>query len=70
VAVFAGGVATTKGRESIVWFFGGFLAGPIALIAIAGMPTSLEEAETKAWLAERRKEQEEAKRQRRARGRT
>ena len=34
---FAGAVAEEKGHNGIAWFFGGFLFGPVGLIAAAGL---------------------------------
>ena len=36
-AFYASHVATDKGHNGAAWFFGGFLFGPIALIAAAGL---------------------------------
>ncbi len=37
-AFFTASVAASKECNMISWFIGGFLFGPLALIAIAGMP--------------------------------
>ena len=37
-AFFTANVAAQKECNAILWFIGGFLFGPLALIAIAGMP--------------------------------
>ena len=36
-AFYASRVAADKGHDGAAWFFGGFLFGPIALIAAAGL---------------------------------
>ena len=37
-ALFTANVAEQKECNAILWFIGGFFFGPLALIAIAGMP--------------------------------
>ena len=37
-AFFTANVAAQKECNAILWFIGGFLFGPLALIAVAGMP--------------------------------
>ena len=37
-AFFTANVAGQKEYNAILWFIGGFIFGPLALIAVAGMP--------------------------------
>lgn len=37
-AVYAGAVAGEKGHDWVAWTVGGFLFGPLALLAVIGLP--------------------------------
>lgn len=44
-AFFSGYVAGEKGRWGFVWFIWGVLFGPVALVAIAGLPPRVQTVE-------------------------